>query len=204
MLFVSLCNFSEFFEETFEGGRELLRVLNEITVDFDGLLDEPKYKNVEKIKSIGSTFMIASGLGADDDDDGGDETRTASDSAHLHELIEFALELYEKLETFNNEAMSVCHFKFQMRMGFNCGPVTAGVIGTERLLYDIWGDTVNVASRMDSTGHAGVIQCPDRVADLLSANYKFEKRGAVQIKGKDQMITYMMDPKDNSPLSRVP
>lgn len=188
---MSLCNFSEFFEETFEGGRELLRVLNEITVDFDGLLDEPKYKNVEKIKSIGSTFMIASGLGAD-------EVESDND-AHLHELIEFALELYEKLETFNNEAMSVCHFKFQMRMGFNCGPVTAGVIGTERLLYDIWGDTVNVASRMDSTGKAGFIQCPERVVTTMGDAYSFEKRGAVQIKGKDQMMTYFMDPKLNTP-----
>lgn len=191
VLFVSLCNFGEFFEETFEGGRELIRVLNEITVDFDGLLDEPKYKNVEKIKSIGSTFMIASGLGANEVEN--------NDNSHLHELIEFALELYEKLETFNNEAMSVCHFKFQMRMGFNFGSVTAGVIGTERLLYDIWGDTVNVASRMDSTGEAGFIQCPERVVNTLDDAYKFIRRGAVQIKGKDQMITYFMDPKVNSP-----
>lgn len=191
MLFVSLCNFSEFYEETFEGGRELIRVLNEITVDFDGLLDEPKYKNVEKIKSIGSTFMIASGLGAGDGDN--------EDDSHLHELLEFALELYEKLETFNNEAMSVCHFKFQMRMGFNCGPVTAGVIGTERLLYDIWGDTVNVASRMDSTGMAGFIQCPDRVTTMLGKNYSYIERGLVQIKGKDQMMTYYIDPKKNAP-----
>lgn len=66
VLFVSLCNFWEFFEESYEGGRELLRVLNEITVDFDRLFDEPKYKRVEKIKSIGSTFMIASGLSTSD------------------------------------------------------------------------------------------------------------------------------------------
>lgn len=188
---MSLCNFSEFFEEAFEGGRELLRVLNEITVDFDGLLDEPKYKNVEKIKSIGSTFMIASGLTPYADGN------TVTDVEHIHELIAFALELYEKLESFNNEAMSVCHFKFQMRMGFNCGPVTSGVIGTERLLYDIWGDTVNVASRMDSTGEAGKIQCPDKVAEMLKDSYNFTKRGAIQIKGKDEMTTFWMNPKEN-------
>lgn len=191
VLFVSLCNFWEFFEESYEGGRELLRVLNEITVDFDRLFDDPKYKNVEKIKSIGSTIMIASGLNPDDNNN------DKNSSKHLNDLIDFALELNEKLEAFNNEAMSVCHFKFQMRMGFNCGPVTAGVIGTERLLYDIWGDTVNVASRMDSTGQPGFMQTPKEVVMMLKNDYKFFERGTVQIKGKDQMITFFLNPKEN-------
>ena len=190
VLFVSLCNFGEFFEETYESGRELLRVLNEISVDFDRLYDEPKYKNLEKIKSIGPTFMIASGLSPEINNDKNDIT-------HLYDLMDFAIELNEKLEAFNNEAMSVCHFKFKMTMGFNCGPVTAGIIGTERLLYDIWGDTVNVASRMDSTGEAGVLQTPERVKNILHDYYKFEYRGPVSIKGKDNMVTYYMNPKDN-------
>ena len=189
VLFVSLCNFGEFFEETYEGGRELLRILNEITVDFDRLFDEPKYSNIEKIKSIGSTFMIASGLSSDPVSNG--------NISHLYDLIDFAIELNQKLEAFNNEAMSVCHFKFKMRMGFNAGPVTAGVIGTERLLYDIWGDTVNVASRMDSTGEPGQLQLPEPVAERLKDTYKFTYRGQVQVKGKDNMITYFMNPKEN-------
>jgi class 3 adenylate cyclase/uncharacterized membrane protein YbhN (UPF0104 family) len=197
VLFVSLCNFGEFFEETYAGGRELLRILNEITVDFDRLFDEPKYKNVEKIKSIGSTIMIASGLCPDTQSEQENSKPCDSNSSHLYDLIDFALELNEKLEAFNNEAMSVCHFKFQMRMGFNCGPVTAGIIGTERLLYDIWGDTVNVASRMDSTGQAGLLQAPKEVAMKLGETYTFYERGEMQIKGKDKMITYFMDPKKN-------
>ncbi len=188
VLFLSLCNFGEFFEETFEGGRNLLRVLNEISVDFDRLFDEPKYANVEKIKSIGSTFMIASGL---------QNTSNDPDNKHLYDLIDFALELNEKLEAFNNEAMSVCHFKFQIRMGFHCGPVTAGVIGTERLLYDIWGDTVNVASRMDSTGMSGIMQTTEEVTKILGDKYKFSYRGSVNIKGKDSMNTYLLNPKEN-------
>ena len=195
VLFVSLCNFWEFFEESYEGGRELLRVLNEITVDFDRLFDEPKYKSIEKIKSIGSTFMIASGLSPDEND------KDKNQRSHLYDLIDFALELNEKLEAFNNEAMSVCHFKFQMRLGFNCGPVTSGVIGTERLLYDIWGDTVNVASRMDSTGQAGFMQTPKEVATMLQNDYKFFERGPIQIKGKDQMITYFLNPKENKKIN---
>jgi len=188
VLFLSLCNFGEFFEETFEGGRNLLRVLNEISVDFDRLFDEPKYSNVEKIKSIGSTFMIASGL---------QNTSNDSNNKHLYDLIDFALELNEKLEAFNNEAMSVCHFKFQIRMGFHCGPVTAGVIGTDRLLYDIWGDTVNVASRMDSTGMSGIMQTTEEVTKLLGDKYKFSYRGSINIKGKDSMNTYLLNPKEN-------
>lgn len=188
VLFLSLCNFSEFFEETFEGGRNLLRVLNEISVDFDRLFDEPQYANVEKIKSIGPTFMIASGL---------QNTENKPDKKHLYDLIDFALELNEKLEAFNNEAMSVCHFKFQIRMGFHCGPVTAGVIGTDRLLYDIWGDTVNVASRMDSTGMSGIMQTTEEVTKILGDSYKFQYRGPVNIKGKDSMTTYLMNPKEN-------
>ena len=119
----------------------------------------------------------------------------------MRDLIDFALELCEKLEAFNNEAMSVCHFKFQMRMGFNSGPVTSGVIGTERLLYDIWGDTVNVASRMDSTGQAGLMQCPEVVASMLKDDYSFTLRGPIEIKGKNEMITYFLNPKQNKKLN---
>ncbi len=205
VLFVSLCNFGEFFEETYEGGRELLRVLNEITVDFDRLFDEPKYTNVEKIKSIGSTFMIASGLCTHGSPSLSslNETKQPQNINHLYDLIDFALELSEKLDSFNNEAMSVCHFKFKMRMGFHCGPVTAGVIGTERLLYDIWGDTVNVASRMDSTGQAGLLQTTEEAVNLLKSSYKFDLRGSVNIKGKDNMTTFTMDPRINKKMNSI-
>jgi adenylate cyclase 9 len=197
VLFLSLCNFGEFFEETYEGGRNLLRVLNEISVDFDRLFDLPEFSSVEKIKSIGSTFMIASGLNKKSN------TKDTKDIQHLYDLIDFALELNEKLESFNNEAMSVCHFKFQVRMGFHCGPVTAGVIGTERLLYDIWGDTVNVASRMDSTGSSGIMQTTEDVTKILGDKYKFKYRGPVNIKGKDSMVTYFMNPKENTKVGKL-
>ena len=117
---------------------------------------------------------------------------------HLYDLVDFALELTEKLEAFNNEAMSVCHFKFQIRMGFHAGPVTAGVIGTDRLLYDIWGDTVNVASRMDSTGVSGIMQTTEEMTKILGDKYKFKYRGPVHVKGKDSMVTYFMDPNENT------
>lgn len=194
VLFLSLCNFGEFFEETYEGGRNLLRVLNEISVDFDRLFDEPQYASVEKIKSIGPTFMIASGL---------QNNTNTRDIQHLYDLVDFALELNEKLEAFNNEAMSVCHFKFQIRMGFHAGPVTAGVIGSDRLLYDIWGDTVNVASRMDSTGASGIMQTTEEMTKILGDKYKFKYRGPVHVKGKDSMVTYYMDPNENTKVGKL-
>lgn len=195
VLFVSLCNYAEFYEETFQGGRELIRVLNEISIDFDQVLDEPRYRSIEKIKSIGSTFMIASGLNVDDDDNNRNDP--VKRYQHLYDLVDFALTLWEKLEVFNRDAMSVCHFKFQMRMGLNFGPVTAGVIGKDRLLYDIWGDTVNVASRMDSTGQEGLLQTPEAAAKFLSNKYLFHYRDKIKVKGKDEMITYVLKANEN-------
>ena len=194
VLFVSLCNYAEFYEETFKGGRELIRVLNEISIDFDQLLDDPKYRNIEKIKSIGSTFMIASGLNVDNKNSQNDGEEK---NQHLYDLVDFALKLWEILASFNKEAMSVCHFKFHMRMGLNFGSVTAGVIGKDRLLYDIWGDTVNVASRMDSTGQEGVLQTPEAAATFLSNKYLFHYRDKIKVKGKDSMITYVLKPSEN-------
>lgn len=195
VLFVSLCNYAEFYEETFQGGREFIRVLNEISIDFDQVLDEPRYRSIEKIKSIGSTFMIASGLNVDDDDN--NRNYPEKRYQHLYDLVDFAMTLWEKLESFNRDAMSVCHFKFQMRMGLNFGPVTAGVIGKDRLLYDIWGDTVNVASRMDSTGQEGVLQTPEASARFLSNKYLFHYRDKIKVKGKDEMITYILKANEN-------
>ena len=78
------------------------------------------------------------------------------------------------------------------RVGLNFGDVTAGVIGTTKLYYDIWGDSVNIASRMDSTGVQGRIQVPERCMHVLSEWYTFEMRGSIFVKGKDHMSTYLL------------
>ncbi len=89
-----------------------------------------------------------------------------------------------------NEAL--LNFSFELRMGLNFGPVTAGVIGTTKLFYDIWGDTVNVASRMDWTCEKGHIQVPEHVAMALKDKCKFELRGEIKVKGKSRMTTYVL------------
>jgi adenylate cyclase 9 len=107
-------------------------------------------------------------------------------------LVEFALAFQSTMHRFNE---ALLNFAFELRMGLNFGPVAAGVIGTTKLFYDIWGDTVNVASRVDSTGEKGEIQVPEHVVVALKDKYKFELRGEIDVKGKIRMKTYYLKPK---------
>ncbi|KAM3624231.1 uncharacterized protein V6R79_020834 [Siganus canaliculatus] len=185
VIFASIVNFSEFYEESYEGGKECYRVLNELIGDFDELLRKHEFKSVEKIKTIGATYMAASGLNvqqlAENDED--------SPHAHLRALFNFALEMMGVLDDFNKNMLG---FGFKLRIGFNHGPLTAGVIGTTKLLYDIWGDTVNIASRMDSTGVECRVQVSEESHAVLNAmGLEFDYRGTVNVKGKGQMRTFL-------------
>ncbi|XP_073941064.1 adenylate cyclase 3 [Choristoneura fumiferana] len=155
VLFASMPNFSEFYsEETVNNqGLECLRFLNEVISDFDLLLEDAKFsKDIIKIKTISSTYMAASGLNPTRQMQPSDGTLVRW--AHLACLVEFALELQRVLAAINEQSFN----HFVLRMGVNHGPITAGVIGARKPHYDIWGNTVNVASRMESTGKAGCIQ----------------------------------------------
>ncbi|KAK5621326.1 hypothetical protein CRENBAI_009935 [Crenichthys baileyi] len=149
VLFASLPGFSDFYEqkELIHQHVECLRLLNHIISDFDELLDECYFQEVEKIKTIGSSYMAASGLSPD---------RQESEDAwhHLSELVLFALAMEETLRQINTQTGN----QFQLRVGVAHGPVIAGVIGATKPQYDIWGATVNMASRMESTGVDGRIQ----------------------------------------------
>ncbi|NXG37586.1 ADCY9 cyclase, partial [Dromaius novaehollandiae] len=175
VIFASIVNFSEFYEENYEGGKECYRVLNELIGDFDELLSKPHYSSIEKIKTIGATYMAASGLNTSQCQDNNHP------HGHLQTLFEFAKEMMQVVDDFNNNML---WFNFKLRIGFNHGPLTAGVIGTTKLLYDIWGDTVNIASRMDTTGVECRIQNSDKIAhgtdnsetkDILPSSKKLQK-----------------------------
>lgn len=183
IIFVSIVNFNEMYDESYLKGKEYLRVLNELIADFDELLEKPEFQHVEKIKTIGSTFMAASGLNP--------ELRQASLGTHdhLYQLMDFAIEMQKVVDNFNQDLLE---FDFILRIGYNFGDVTAGVIGTSKLYYDIWGDAVNIASRMDSTGVPKRIQVGEACIPVLSARYEFEPRGSVYVKGKDNMNVYLL------------
>ncbi|XP_028028441.1 adenylate cyclase type 9 [Bombyx mandarina] len=183
IIFASIINFNEMYDESYLKGKEYLRILNELIADFDELLERPQFQHVEKIKTIGSTFMAASGLNPD--------LRHASRGTydHLYQLMDFALEMQKVVDNFNHDLFE---FDFILRIGYNFGDVTAGVIGTTKLYYDIWGDAVNIASRMDSTGVPQRIQVGEACVPVLSARYEFEPRGSVYVKGKDDMNVYLL------------
>lgn len=183
VIFAKIVNYDDFYDESFEGGKEYLRVLNELMGDFEDLFDDLRFKDVEKIKTIGACLMAASGLNP--------TTRTQNEdpNAHLYALMEFSMEMLKKLEQFNAD---IFNFNFELAIGFNFGEVTAGVIGTSKLLYDIWGDTVNIASRMYSTGQSGKIQVTEDTATKLGDKFEFTYRGKTYVKGKGDMSTYLL------------
>uniref|UniRef100_A0A8D3D1K3 Adenylate cyclase type 1 n=1 Tax=Scophthalmus maximus TaxID=52904 RepID=A0A8D3D1K3_SCOMX len=188
VLFASIPNFNDFYIEL-DGnnmGVECLRLLNEIIADFDELMDKECYKDIEKIKTIGSTYMAAVGLVPTI---GTKAKKSVYD--HLSTIADYAIEMFDVLDEINYQSYN----EFVLRVGINVGPVVAGVIGARRPQYDIWGNTVNVASRMDSTGVPGKIQVTEEVYRLLKTNYDLVCRGKVSVKGKGEMLTYFLEGK---------
>ncbi|KAG7242568.1 hypothetical protein INR49_020281 [Caranx melampygus] len=148
VMFASVPDFKEFYTECDinKEGLECLRLLNEIIADFDELLSKPKFSGVEKIKTIGSTYMAAAGLSGTPGQENNQDTE--KQQAQIGNMVEFAIALNGKLDGINRHSFN----SFRLRVGINHGPVIAGVIGARKPQYDIWGNTVNVASRMESTG----------------------------------------------------
>ncbi|KAK2145293.1 hypothetical protein LSH36_690g04060 [Paralvinella palmiformis] len=191
VMFASVPNFWDFFRQSTisKHGIECLRLLNQIIGDFDQLLSKPKYSSVEKIKTIGSTYMAATGLQKMK------HKRKDSKDAnkwehHIIVMTEFANSMMSTLESLNQSSFN----QFKLRIGINHGPAVAGVIGAHKPLYDIWGDTVNVASRMDTFGVVDAIQFPEVTAKvLIAAGYNCTRRGETRVKGKEQpIVTYLL------------
>ncbi|RXM34616.1 Adenylate cyclase type 7 [Acipenser ruthenus] len=189
VLFASVPDFKEFYTECDinKEGLECLRLLNEIIADFDELLSKPKFSGVEKIKTIGSTYMAATGLtGPPRHENNQDRERQ---HAQIGNMVEFAIALMGKLDGINRHSFN----SFRLRVGINYGPVIAGVIGARKPQYDIWGNTVNVSSRMESTGQLGKIQVTEETSNALhKLGYSCECRGLIKVKGKGELRTYFV------------
>jgi class 3 adenylate cyclase len=153
---------------------EMVNQLNDVFTYFDALAD--KY-GVEKIRTIGDNYMVASGVPVPRDD-------------HAQALCAMALEMLEYSET----------GPLSFRLGINSGPVVAGVIGTRKFQYDIWGDTVNTASRMESHGEPGKIQISQTTRDLITDHFATTPRGTIDVKGKGLLPTWWLE----APRSPIP
>ncbi|XP_038317145.1 adenylate cyclase type 7 isoform X1 [Canis lupus familiaris] len=188
VMFASVPDFKVFYTEcdVNKEGLECLRLLNEIIADFDELLLKPKFSSVEKIKTIGSTYMAAAGLSSPSGTENQDLERQ---HAHIGIMVEFSIALMSKLDGINRHSFN----SFRLRVGINHGPVIAGVIGARKPQYDIWGNTVNVASRMESTGELGKIQVTEETCTILQGlGYSCECRGLINVKGKGELRTYFV------------
>ncbi|XP_075237052.1 adenylate cyclase type 1-like isoform X2 [Lycorma delicatula] len=199
VVFASITNYHEFYIEL-DGnnqGVECLRLLNEIIADFDELLGEERFRAVDKIKTVGSTYMAAVGLIPDHRIMDDDET---SAGLYMSTLVEFVFAMRDKLININDNSYN----NFMLRVGINIGPVVAGVIGARKPQYDIWGNTVNVASRMDSTGLPNHTQVTEEVYQVLKNHpYEFQCRGKVKVKGKGDMTTYFLTDRKQPGTMRV-
>jgi len=152
--------------------REIVDWLNEVFSAFDVLLD--KY-GLEKIRTIGDSYMVAAGVPSPRPD-------------HARALALMALEMCEQLQ----QMPARNGRRIAFRMGMNSGPMVGGVIGKTKFHYDLWGDTVNTASRMESHGEAGKIQVTQQTYDLLRGEFDFEPRGLIPIKGKGELQTWFL------------
>ncbi|MBE9135930.1 response regulator [Nodosilinea sp. LEGE 07088] len=151
---------------------QLVKLLNEVFSMFDQLAE---FHRLEKIKTIGDAYMVAGGLPSASDD-------------HAESIAHFAIDICDAIERFPRPDGKT----FQIRVGINTGSVVAGVIGRRKFAYDLWGDTVNIASRMEATGEAQRIQVTPELYEKLKGKFRFEARGHVAVKGRGQMMTYWL------------
>jgi class 3 adenylate cyclase len=170
VLFADVVDFTPFAERT--QPERVVGVLDEIFSEFDRLAER---HGLEKIKTIGDAYMVASGLPEPRPD-------------HAEAMAEMALDMQASVA----ELAGPLDIDLALRIGLHSGPVTAGVIGRHKFIYDLWGDTVNTASRMESHGIPGRIQVSEATYRILCDRYEFEARGEIEVKGKGPMAAYLL------------
>jgi guanylate cyclase len=150
---------------------QLIRLLNDVFATFDGFVEE---LGLEKIRTVGDEYMVAAGVPQARPD-------------HAQAIAELALRIRDHTETTRFDGHDI-----RLRIGINSGPLVAGVVGTHKFSYDLWGDVVNVASRMESEGIPGSIQVTETTYELIRDRFVCEPRGVISVKGKGNMNTYLL------------
>jgi adenylate cyclase len=171
ILFCDLVGFTGLSAELTAG--RIIDFLTRIFSAFDGLAAE---HGVEKIKTIGDAYMAAAGI-------------PEAQSDHADRIAALAPRMLEAVSAI----AEATELKVQARIGIHTGPITAGVIGTHKFVYDVWGDTVNTASRMESYSLPGRIQVSAATRAALGDRFKLERRRMIEIKGKGMMETYFLN-----------
>ena len=170
VLFADIAGFTKYSAKV--SPEALVSRLDEIFTSFDEIADD---LGLEKIKTIGDAYMVAAGLPEAHDDGPG-------------AVAMMALRMRDAVDRINEETGE----SFAVRIGIHTGPAVAGVIGRRKFIYDLWGDTVNTASRMESHGEIGEIQLSEATEDLLDERFELEERGLVELKGKGAMRTFWL------------
>ena len=171
VMFADLVDFTPFTQRT--APDRVVDVLNEIFSAFDRLAER---HGLEKVKTMGDSYMAAGGLPQPRPD-------------HAEAVADMALDMLSELQR-------LCErlgLGLQLRIGIASGPVVVGVIGRQKFTYDLWGDTVNTASRMESNGIPGRIQVTEAVYQALRTAYRFQARGEIEVKGRSRMRTYLLE-----------
>ena len=152
---------------------ELIKYLNELFSSFDNIIS--KY-NIEKIKTIGDAYMCAGGM-------------PNRDATNAVEVVLAGMEMQRALDVLNEKH----DLKMKMRVGIHTGPVVAGIVGEQKIEYDIWGDTVNIASRMESHGEVGKVNISDETYRHVKEFFTCHNRGKMEVKGKGEMDMYFIE-----------
>jgi class 3 adenylate cyclase len=170
VLFADLVGFTELARRTTPA--DLVSLLNGIFTAFDLLVEK---HHLEKIKTIGDSYMLAGGIPLERPD-------------HAQAVADIALEMIQTLAALNAEKGT----QLRVRIGINTGPIVAGVIGKRKFTYDLWGDTVNLASRMESSGVPGLVHVSESTHEALKTEFDLEERGITQVKGIGEVRTYFL------------
>ena len=170
IMFLDIIDFTKMTNEV--GGTSLVRILNDFFGELDDLLENFR---IEKIKTIGDAYMVASGVP--------DRYENTCD-----ETVKFARQVLRRLEDFNKRN----NLNINVRIGINNGRVVAGVIGKTKFIYDLWGEPVNLAWRLQTNGIANRIHVSGRVKSILDGKYDFEERGSLDMKGFGSVKTFLL------------
>ena len=170
VLFADIAGFTELSEGM--DPADVVEILDALFTHFDVLARE---RGLEKIKTIGDAYMVAAGVPVPRED-------------HAEAVADMGLAMLDEIKL----GATTEGRKLGIRIGIDSGPVVAGVIGKEKFAYDLWGDTVNTASRMESSGVTGRIQVTPRTHERLDGAFRFERRGSIVVKGKGEMETYFL------------